>query len=124
MSNSDEIIKEYGYSNFKFLEEDWSEYLIEGGTLLRIKTVPLKFLGEGKEYGMNATNMLVTFSPKELRGAISNKPITESDIQSSIEKPEMKIEPQKEPWNEYELDNGDESFSKNRCDFGFKHKII
>ena len=95
MSNSDEIIKEYGYSNFKFLEEDWSEYLIEGGTLLRIKTVPLKFLGEGKEYGMNATNMLVTFSPKELRGAISNKSITESDIQSSIEKPEMKIEPQK-----------------------------
>jgi hypothetical protein len=114
MDTADSLMKEYGYLSFKPIKDEWSEYLVEDGTLVRIKTVPLKFIQEsdGKNYAMNADHIFATYSPKDLRKSPSNEPITESIVQKSIEKPDMEIKAREEPWNEYELNNGIKVFLK------------
>jgi hypothetical protein len=112
MVDTDKIIKEYGFINFKILTEDWSEYLLEDRSLLRIKTIPLKILFSGEEYGINSTNCLVTFSPRELKGEPSNEPIIQSEIKNSFDKSDLKFEVRNEPWNEYELEDGTKIFLK------------
>jgi len=112
MKPSDEILREYGYSNFKSLAEEWSEYIIEDGSLLRIKTIPLKFIKKEQEYAMNGTRNLVIFTPTSLRGPPSDELIDDSKIRKSLEKIDMKFEPLKEPWNEYQLEDGIKVFLK------------
>lgn len=106
MNDVARMTQEYGYTNFKTSVEEWSEYILEDGTILRIKTVPLKIRFDGKGHLLNSTHCLASFSPEELRGAPSFKPVDELNFRDKVDKSDMKFEAKNEPWNEYELDDG------------------
>jgi hypothetical protein len=112
MDNTNEKIKEYGYSNFTTLKDEWSEYGIEDGTIIRIKTIPLKLFKRGQDYEMRATKALVAFSPISARGSPSNTPLSDLVLQASLDKIDIKFEIIGEPWNEYQLDDGLKVFLK------------
>ena len=112
MSDSTEKIKDMGYTNFKALSEEWSEYLLEDKSLLRIKTIPLKIISDGKVVALNSQDCLVTFSPKELKGTPSTEAINEVNVKKFMDKGDLQFETQKEPWNEYEFDDGTKMFLK------------
>ncbi len=112
MSEIDEMVKEYGYTNFKVLKDEWSEYILEDKTIIRIKTIPLKIIIQDSKYGVNTTIALAAFSPKELKGEPSDKKVDNSQAINSFDKADLTFEPKKEPWNEYELEDGTKLFLK------------
>lgn len=100
-----EILLNYGYSDFKTLKEDWSEYKLEDGSIVRVKHILLKVIKEDSGFAMNATTTVVVFSPPELKGVPSTEPYTPQELESSVERENLKFETIKENWNEYELED-------------------
>ena len=107
MSDIDEKIKEYGYVNFKVVEENWSEYELSDKTIIKIKIVPLKFFKKDTNVPVNSTVLMATFSPPELRGEPSAIPMptTPAEAEKALKEVDMKFDTLKEPWNEYELND-------------------
>jgi hypothetical protein len=106
--NIDKLIKEYGYINFEPVTERWSEYILSDKTVLKIKTIPLKFL-DAQDYPMNSALVISTFSPPELKGEPSTSPPPapdSRDIQAAVKEMDMRFDTIGEPWNEYNLENG------------------
>ncbi len=108
-----EKIDEYGYVDFKLAkeEEEWSVYCLDGKTIIKLKTIPLKFLKKDNDYLINSTVAMTVFSDPNLRGERSNVPLplpTEAAKLDVLKKDEIDIKPDfsEEPWNEYLLDDG------------------
>ena len=99
----EDTIREYGYVNFKTKKEEWSDYELGDGTIIRIKAVPLKFLKTGTDYPLNSTVLMAPFSPPELKGAPTIPPPT--NPKEALDQPDMKFDTMNEPWNEYELED-------------------
>jgi len=112
MNSIEEVIKEYGYLNFKTISENWGEYILEDKTIFRMKIIPMKILFEGAGFAVNSSNCLVTFSPKNLKGTPSTGQINKANIKNSFDVSDLKFEAKNEPWNEYELDDGTKVFLK------------
>jgi hypothetical protein len=108
MSDIEETIKEYGYIRFNTVTEEWSEYKLSDGTIIKIKVIPLKFLKRDKNYPLNSIVLMIPFSPPELRGEQSTTPLptTDTAMKEALNEIDMKFDALNEPWNEYELDDG------------------
>ncbi len=103
--NVDETIKEYGYPPFQTKREDWSEYELSDGTIIKIKAVPLKFLRVGNDYPMNSTVLMTPFAPQELRGEPTTPPpANDIELKQALDEVDMKFDTVNEPWNEYEIE--------------------
>jgi hypothetical protein len=101
------------YINFKATHEDWSEYKLEDGEILRGRFVLIKVLDEGlydehgtPVYGINSTNAVGILVPEKLRGEPSEKIYDRTELEKSTVKEDVKFEIIKEGWNTYELENG------------------
>lgn len=105
----DEIIKEYGYINFKPpANEEWSVYCLEDTTIIKLKLIPLKFLKPDKDYVLESSILVAVFSQSELKGPPSTVPLpmTDANKTKAVDKMDMKFKTVDEPWNEYTLDDG------------------
>jgi hypothetical protein len=99
-------ISQYGYANFKTVKEEWSIYLLEDESIVKVKVFPLKFLKQGNNFLMNSAAAMTVFSPPALKGEPSRMaPASQAEIAKEIVKPDMKFETIDEPWNEYLLDD-------------------
>ncbi|MGA3199039.1 MAG: hypothetical protein ABSD89_06485 [Halobacteriota archaeon] len=105
MVDVDATISQYGYANFKLIKEDWSVYLLEDETIVKIKVFPVKFLKQGNNYLMNSAPAMTVFSPPQLRGEPSRMaPPSQEEIAKELVKVDMNFDVVDEPWNEYLLD--------------------
>jgi hypothetical protein len=106
MVDIDATISKYGYANFKTVKEDWSVYLLEDETIVKIKVFPLKFLKQGNNYLMNTSGAMTVFSAPELKGEPSRMaPPSQADLAKELDKLDMSFKTIDEPWNEYLLDD-------------------
>jgi hypothetical protein len=106
MVDIDATINKYGYANFKTVKEDWSVYLLEDETILKVKVFPLKFIRQVNNYIMNSNAAMTVFAPAELKGEPTRMaPPNPADLAKEIAKPDMTFTTIDEPWNEYWLDN-------------------
>ena len=100
-------IEDYGYSDFEIIKEEWNEYrLTEDNSVVRIKAIPLKFIREDSGLTINESNIIVVFSPKELKGRSSSKRYSPQELNQSIKKADLGFEEISEGWNEYKLSDG------------------
>jgi hypothetical protein len=76
-------IKDLTETDFTIVNEDWSRYLVEDGTLIRVRIVVAKILRTAESDPMGYPN----FS------------ITSSNLVSAIVPPRLKSEPSKVAWN-------------------------
>ena len=95
---------------FKVKNEDWSIFQLADGTTLKAKFVLINILakrsGKGFEGALQSQNVLGVFAPTELRGKPS-EPYTKEELAKSIVKDDVDVaKVLRQPWNEYELDNG------------------
>lgn len=102
-----------GYIGFKATHEDWSEYKLEDGAILKARFVLIKVLDateydeQGNPiYDVNSTNAVGVFVPEKLRGNPSKERYSRNELEESIVKEDMEFERIKEGWNTYELENG------------------
>jgi hypothetical protein len=106
MVDIDATINTYGYANFKSVKEEWSVYLLEDETIVKVKVFPLKFIKQGNNYLMNSGGAMTIFSPPALKGEPSRvAPPNPAELAKEIVKPDMAFETIDEPWNEYLLDD-------------------
>lgn len=107
MSAVEETIKEYGYIDFKPLDEKWSVYCLKDKTIIKLKVIPLKFLKKDNAYAVSSMVVTASFSPPALKGEPSATPIpaTEAEKAKALKEIDMKFDVISEPWNEYELDD-------------------
>jgi len=100
---------------FKILKEDWFVYKLVDGTILKIKPVLIKVLetdqinpDTGKKiYEFEGTNIVFVKSPENLKG-VPTLPLPPPPEALKLEKEEVDIEETiQEPWNLYELENGE-----------------
>jgi len=102
-----DVPKEYGYIAFKCLKDSWSEYLLNDKTIIKIKTMLLKVRDmEQNEQSLNEQNIIVTYSPKDVKGSPSNEKISIKDLAESVKNSDLEFETKVEEWSEYELENG------------------
>ena len=104
MNDIENTIKEYGYLSFQTKKEDWSEYKLSDGTIIKIKIVPLKLLKIDKNRPVNSAVLLATFSPSEFRGEPTPPPTNDDEMKEALKEIDMKFEKINEPWNEYEVE--------------------
>ena len=99
------MLKNYEYLEFETVREDWNEYRIEDGSLLRIKFVMIKILRReipgGYDFRFNSNTIIGIHSP-EIREP-TNERYTPEELSKSIVKTDMKYQPldKKEIWNKY-----------------------
>ena len=101
------------YIAFKATHEDWSEYKLHDGAILRARFILIKVLDEGERdedgrpvYGINSTNAVGVLVPEKLREKPSREKYSKSELEKSIVEEDMEFERIKEGWNTYELENG------------------
>lgn len=102
-----------GYIGFKAKHEDWSEYKLEDGTILKARFVLIKVLDteeydeQGNPvYDVNSINAVGVLVPEKLREKPSKERYSRKELEESIVKEDMEFERIKEGWNTYELENG------------------
>lgn len=102
-----------GYIDFKATHEDWSEYKLKDGGILRARFILIKVFDEGEYdehgnpvYGINSINAVGVLVPEKLRGNPSKEKYDRSELEKSIVEEDMEFEKIKEGWNTYELENG------------------
>jgi hypothetical protein len=102
-----------GYIDFKATHEDWSEYKLADGTILKARFVLIKVVDEGEYdehgnpvYGINSINAVGVLVPEKLRGEPSETKYSRSELEASIVDEDIEFEKIKEGWNTYELENG------------------
>jgi len=97
------MLKNYEYLEFETVREDWNEYMIEDGTLLRIKFVMIKILRRkipgGYDFRFNSNTVIGIHSP-EIREPANGR-YTPEELSKSIVKTDMNYKSLKEIWNRY-----------------------
>jgi len=96
--------------DFTVMEEDYSRYLVQDGTILKVKIVVKKIFrspiltaqGYPAEIGIDSTNAVAAIVPPHLKKEPSKEPWNPArDIGH-----EMKFEPQEEKWQVYMTTDG------------------
>jgi len=101
-----DYLEKYGYLDFKVIREDWSEYLLEDGTLVKLRPLLIKALRGQKDLELNVETLVATYSPKELRGEPSSEDVELPDEEDIMKIPPLKFDVVKQDaWNEYELND-------------------
>lgn len=95
-------IETYGYIDFRTIKEDWSEYLLEDKTYIRLKIVPLKIIKKPSGIKIKEGIFFATFSPRRVIEDVTVSDHKNGDVGTK----ELKIIILKDEWNEYELSNG------------------
>ena len=67
------LIEDYGYIEFESIKDDWTEYLLDDDTLIRLKSIPLKAMKIDGEVRLNLQKILIAFSPKNMKGTPDSK---------------------------------------------------
>ena len=102
----------YGDIDFKVIKEDWNEYELEDGSILRGKVIVVKLLEGESGLIVNSTNVFGVLVPPELRGKPSPTRYSEEELLKHVVKEDIKFKVIKEDWNEYELEDGSRLFVK------------
>jgi len=108
-------IEEYGYTDFKTIREEWSEYSLDDGTIIRTRSLLLKIIKEDLNFKFDERSFATSFSPKELKGTAGSSKISPDEMEKmvkSLKKEDINVIISKEHWNEYELSTGDKIYSK------------
>jgi len=94
------------YLSFDTIKEDWNEYEIEDGTILRIKFVMVKIVrkkisgqSNSYNYGFNSSNVIGVNSPKIHEPG--ERKYYSQELNDYITNTDMECKPLKEVWNEY-----------------------
>lgn len=102
-----------GYINFKATHEDWSEYKLKDGAILKARFILNKLLATGNydvrdhpQYDINSTYAVGILVPEKLRGNPSQEKPSLDELERSIVEDNIAFEVVKEGWNTYELENG------------------
>lgn len=93
---------------FKVLKEDWNQYRLEDGTLMRVRTVLMSIAQvSGRkhprippEYSATYSNLIVVNAPEDLRGPPNPSPLSVDELYKK-KLSEVEIERRKEVWNYY-----------------------
>ncbi len=101
------------YIDFETKHEDWSEYKLKDGSILKARFVLIKVLDEGTYdergnpvYSVNSTNAVGILAPEKLRGKPTEEKYSPDELEESIVEEDMEFDRVKEGWNTYELKNG------------------
>jgi hypothetical protein len=106
------VVKEL---EFKILKEDWFVYKLKDGSILKIKPVLMRVFETGqvhpetgkKVYEFEGTTIIAVRSPENLKGK-PTLPLPPPQEALKLDKEEIDIEETiQEPWNLYELENGE-----------------
>jgi hypothetical protein len=100
-------VEDYGYVDIKVARENYSEYSLEDGTIMRVRAILLKVVKEGLDLKLNEKTIAVSFSPPSMKGTPSASKMLINEIAESIKKPNLNYTAIKEEWNEYKLKTGE-----------------
>jgi hypothetical protein len=103
-------IEEYGYVDFKTIEEGYSEYTLKNGTIIRARAILLKVIKEGSEFTLNERSFASSFSPPNLKAPEGTAGLSLEELVKvplSIIESDLDIISAKEDWNKYELSTGE-----------------
>lgn len=96
--------------DFDIVKEPWNQYEIQDGSILKIRTVLMKVERalEDKQFkfNMDTQNLTVIHAGSGLKGNPNPKPVSNSEIEKTIEKPNMRYNTIAQEFNEYALDDG------------------
>ena len=76
-------IEDYGYDDFKTLNEGWSEYSLEDGTVIRTKVILSKVISEvkgGTDFRLSEQSYAASFSPQKLKGPVGSSKILPEEM--------------------------------------------
>ncbi|WP_420545514.1 hypothetical protein [Nitrosopumilus sp.] len=95
---------------FEIIKEPWNKYQIQDNSVLKTRTILKKVnrVTDGDKIGFNidAQTLTVIHADPSLKGEPNPKPVTNEEIQKSIEKSDMRYDTLAQEFNEYELDDG------------------
>lgn len=110
------------FLDFEIEREEWNKYLLEDGTLLRVKLILTGTLidknieelaKEAKSaqkltigFAIRSRNIFAVEPPPELRGPPDSKRYSPEELRASIVKEELDFETKRETWNSYLFENG------------------
>lgn len=96
---------------FEIIKENWNEYELSDGAILKTKLVLGKVLcppGATLEttvaFNFQTQNMIIAYVPTKMKGTPIGRHLTPEEIRDSIVE-DLDFEPKKEVWNEYKLPN-------------------
>jgi len=94
------------YLDFEAINEPWSLYALEDGSVIKFKLVLVKVLpvlkAGAKSYTINTANVVGVLAPKTLKGT----PTVLSDGRYQVENKDIPFETIEEKWGEYKLEDG------------------
>ena len=103
---------DFEFVDFDIVKENWSQYKLRDGTIVRIRFILLKtrkYKGRNRygkpRYDINSKNVVGMIPNKSLLGKPSG-PIPAEVLGQSIVDEDIQFETIKEPWNEYRLKDG------------------
>ena len=110
------------FLEFEIEKEEWNKYVLEDGTLLRLRWIltgalidkTMKELEKEAKSGQKLTlgfttrsqNVFAVEAPLELRGPPDQKRYSREELRASIAAEELDFETKRETWNSYLFDNG------------------
>lgn len=100
------LIEEYGYIEFKRIDEIWTEYMLEDNTLIKLKIIPIKAIKRGAQIRFNLQKMVAAFSPKDLKGEADSRTYSPEELLESLKNPDMSFKILKDEWSRYKLSDG------------------
>jgi hypothetical protein len=93
-------------------KEDWSVYKLDDGTIVKMRFVLIKAIREANfdqfgnpTYSLNSQNVVGIIPLKSALGTPSPK-FTPEEVASSVTDGDIKFKTIKEPWNEFQLEDG------------------
>jgi hypothetical protein len=103
-------IEEYGYTDFNTENENYSEYKLKDGTIIRTRAILLKVIKKSSiEFSLTERSFATSFSPSNLKGPAGSASLPQDleNIIESIKEQDIDILLTKERWSEYKLNSGD-----------------
>jgi len=102
-----DVPKDYDYIGFRCLDDVWNEYILDDKTIIKIKTVILKIIDRGNdEHSLNETNLIITYSPSQLRGRPSAEKLSIPELATAEDTTDIGFKESVGQWIRYELENG------------------
>lgn len=96
--------------DFEIIKEPWNKYQISDNSVLKTRTILKKVErvteGDKISFTVDAQTLTVLHADSALKGAPTNRPITKQEIQTSIDKEDMRYDTLSQEFNEYSLDDG------------------
>lgn len=102
------IITELKYLNFEPVNEEWSEYKLEDGSIIKLKFVLIKILKENDSFALNSSNIIGVYPSQDLIATPSHEVYSPQELEQSIDIKDVNFEVIKEIGSVYKLEDGSE----------------